>query len=139
MAVALAVAGLAADDPGKAELAKHQGTWAVISFEREGQRTPRETLETIKRVVEGDKVVWSRDGTTFAETTLEVDPSRDPKTLDVVPTEGRSKGKRVLGIYKLVDDELTICMAGPDKERPRAFEAGPGSGNTLMVFRRERS
>jgi hypothetical protein len=54
----------------------------------------------------------------------------------VIPDGGKDRGERVLGIYKLEDDRLTICMAAPGKPRPTAFKAEKGSGYTLRTFTR---
>jgi uncharacterized protein (TIGR03067 family) len=129
-----------ADDPEaealRREVARHQGAWAVTSFVREGKASPKELVASIVRVVEGDHVVWKRDGKSFAGTAVALDPSKDPATIDVIPDGGPSRGERVLGIYKLDGDTLTICMADPGRDRPRAFEAPEGSKQTLMTFRR---
>jgi uncharacterized protein (TIGR03067 family) len=119
------------------ERERHQGTWRVTSFVSDGAEAPPEVAGKMSRVVEGDHVVWKRDGNSFAGTTVELDPARDPKALDVIPDGGKLKGKRVLGIYKLDGDTLTICMAAPDQDRPTVFEAGKGSQRTLMTFKRE--
>lgn len=123
----------------KSEVARHQGTWAVTSFVREGKSTPDEIARTIVRIVEGDHVVWKREGKSFAGTAVELDPTADPKTIDVIPDGGPSREKRVLGIYKLEGDVLAICMADADRPRPTAFAAPEKSGLTLMTFRRVRS
>jgi uncharacterized protein (TIGR03067 family) len=130
---------LAPDDAGtdRAERERHQGTWRVTSFVADGAEAPPEVAGEMSRVVEGDHVVWKRGGTSFAGTTVELDPAADPKAIDVIPDGGKLKGKRVLGIYRLDGDTLTICMAGPDQDRPHEFAAGKGSGRTLMTFRRE--
>ncbi len=119
------------------ELARHQGTWAVTSFVRDGVETPKEIATSIVRIVEGDHVVWKREGKSFAGTSIVLDRSTEPRSIDVIPDGGQLKDKRVLGIYKLEGDILTICMAGPDQARPQAFVAEKGSGLTLMVFRRQ--
>ena len=132
----------AADEPGaavqKAEVARHQGTWRVTSSVRDGKSGPGEVIKSIVRVVEGDHVVWKRDGKNFAGTTVVLDPSKAPKTIDVVPDGGPFRDKHVLGVYKLDGDLLTICMAGPDEDRPKTFDAPDGSGLTLMTFAREK-
>jgi uncharacterized protein (TIGR03067 family) len=138
----LAALLVSADDPKaealRREVARHQGAWAVTSFVREGKASPKELVDSIVRVVEGDHVVWKRDGKSFAGTTVALDPSKDPATIDVTPDGGPSRGERVLGIYQLDGDALTICMADPGRDRPRAFEAPEGSKQTLMTFRRDR-
>jgi uncharacterized protein (TIGR03067 family) len=126
-----------AQDPAKQELEKHQGSWLAVSFRRDGQETPAEIVRTITRTVERDHIVWKRDGKSFAGTTVVLDPGQDPHAIDVIPDGGPSRGKRVLGIYKIEKDTLTLCMADPDQPRPRQFKAEKGSRHTLMVFKRQ--
>ncbi|MGP0065318.1 MAG: TIGR03067 domain-containing protein [Isosphaeraceae bacterium] len=130
-----------ADDKDKAardELKRQEGTWSVTSSLYEGQAASADLVRSIKRIVEGDHAVWERDGKRFAGTTIAVDPAREPKTIDVIPDGGRNRGERVLGIYKLEGDKLTICMATPGKPRPTAFRAETGSSWTLRTFTREK-
>ena len=56
----------------------------------------------------------------------------------MIPDGGPSRGKHVLGIYRLESDKLTLCMADPGQPRPREFKAEKGSRQTLMIFRRLR-
>lgn len=129
-----------ADEPTKPktdELAKHQGTWAVLAFEREGKETPIEIARSIVRIVDGDRVVWKRSGKSFAATRVELNAAHSPATIDVLPEGGPSRDKRILGIYKLEGNRLTICMADPDHPRPTAFKAEAGSKWTLMRFERK--
>jgi uncharacterized protein (TIGR03067 family) len=111
----------------------------VTSSVYEGQEAPEDLVRSIKRIVEGDHAIWERDGKRFAGTTIELDPAREPKAIDVIPDGGGNRGERVLGIYKLEDDKLTICMAEPGKPRPKEFRADKGSGHTLRTFRREKA
>ena len=115
----------------------HQGVWQVTSFMRNGKETAKETVDSIERMVDGKHVVWKRDGKRFAGTTVELNPEINPKTLDVSPDGGTMKGEKLLGIYKLEGDILTICMAPKGKDRPAKFEAIPGTDDTLMVFKKK--
>lgn len=124
-------------DSLKREVERHQGTWAITSFIRAGKESPKELVDSIVRVVEGDHVVWKRLGKSFAGTTVELDPSKTPQTIDVLPDGGRARGERVLGIYQLDGATLVICMADPGKERPKTFEAPAGSKLTLFRCRRK--
>ncbi len=124
------------DDQVKDELKRHQGTWVTISSIFDGAPASPEVVRSIRRIVTDDHVVWERDGKRFAGTKFELDPSLSPKTIDVIPDGGPNRGERVLGIYKLDGDTITICMAGPAQPRPKEFKAEKGSGCSLRTFKR---
>jgi uncharacterized protein (TIGR03067 family) len=127
-----------AQQPASREIEQHQGIWLASSFRRDGQETPQEIVRTITRTVVGDHVVWKRNGKDFAGTALVLDPRQSPKAIDVIADGGPTRGKRVLGIYRLDNNRLTICMADADQPRPKNFMAEKGSRQTLMVFTREK-
>ena len=126
------------DDAVKNELKRHQGTWIATSSTYDGQKAPDEIARSIKHIVAQDHVVWERQGKRFAGTKIELDPTPDPKNIDVIPDGGPNRGERVLGIYKLDGDRLTICMARAGQPRPQEFKAEKGSGWTLQTFERGR-
>lgn len=126
--------GLAAIPPD--DQADHQGTWQAVAFVRDGKPTPDEVVLSITRTVEGDHIVWKRAGKAFAGTSFKLDPSTDPKTIDVIPDGGQNRDRTVLGIYKIEGETLTICMADPDRPRPKTFAAEVGDKQTLMTFKK---
>lgn len=138
LAVVLGVVG-AGQEAAERALEAHQGTWRVVSFERDGKAADPAVVGSIRRIVRGDHVTWEREGKSFAGTSLKLDPAADPPALEVVADGGPSRGKATLGIYRLEGDELTICMADPDRPRPSGFTTVPGSGLTLMRFVREKA
>lgn len=127
---------LAGDDPVKDELKRHQGTWITTSSIFDGQPASPELVRSIRRIVTDDHVVWERDGKRFAGTTIVLNPTKDPKTIDVIPDGGPNRGEPVFGIYKFDSDTITICMAGPGQPRPKEFKAEKGSGLSVRVFKR---
>jgi uncharacterized protein (TIGR03067 family) len=135
-ATSLCTAGVADDDAGKSELKRHQGTWIATSSTFDGQRAPDEIARSIQRIVTENHVVWERHGKRFAGTTIELNPTHDPKNIDVIPDGGRNRGEHILGIYKLDGERLTICMAVAGQPRPKEFTAHKGSGWTLQTFER---
>jgi uncharacterized protein (TIGR03067 family) len=138
LATGLCVPGLADDDAVKNELKRHQGTWIATSSTFDGQKAPEEIVRSIKRIATDDHVVWQRDGKQFAGTRVVLDSTNEPNTIDAIPDGGRNRGERVLGIYKLDRDTLTICMAALGQPRPKEFKAEKGSAWTLQTFAREK-
>jgi uncharacterized protein (TIGR03067 family) len=136
-ATSLCTAGVIDDDAVKNELKRHQGTWIATSSTFDGQKAPDEIARSIQRIVTEDHVVWERQGKRFAGTKIELDPTADPKKIDVIPDGGRNRGERIQGIYKLDGDRLTICMAAAGQPRPKEFNAEKGSGWTVQTFERK--
>ena len=64
--------------------------------------------------------------------TYRVDPSKHPKTIDLEWPDG----KKMQGIYLLVDDVLAICLGSADGQRPTTFTAD--AGQQLLQFQREK-
>ncbi|WP_165249548.1 TIGR03067 domain-containing protein [Paludisphaera soli] len=123
----------------KTELARHQGVWRAVSFRRDGKETPEAIVRSITRTVDGDRVVWRRDGKSFSGSTIVLDPAAEPKTIDVRADGGPGRDKVVRGLYKLEGDTLTLCTADPDEPRPTQFKADAGDRHTLQVFDREQA
>lgn len=118
-----------------AELAKIQGTWTMVSAQRDGQPMPASYTAGARRIAKGDETTVLIDGAVFLSARMSVDPSKKPKAIDYLLTSGASRGKTQLGIYELKGDRLTLCFAKPSKERPDDFSADAGSGRTLSVWK----
>jgi uncharacterized protein (TIGR03067 family) len=73
-------------------------------------------------------------GDTFPMT-FELDPTREPKTIDLVLAWLGNTPAR--GIYALEGDELTICYSWDGLPRPTAFATHRGAREILYKFRRE--
>ena len=128
---------LPAQENDKQELEKLQGEWVMVS--REGQRAekiPADYVEESKLTIKGDR--WTstyRDNVT--NSTVRIDPSKEPKTLDRLFETARNRMIKRLCIYKLENSTLTICSeSGSDGVlRPKEFNTGK-DGGILIVFKR---
>jgi uncharacterized protein (TIGR03067 family) len=119
---------------GRKELA---GTWQSISYALDGKKTSDEDLAKIKLTFDSElQATSARDDQPFIAAASQIDPTAEPMTIDFTYTLGDLKGKTALGIYKIEDDVLTICRSGPGKPRPTEFRSTPGSGLTLMSYKR---
>src|SRR6516165_11837054 len=101
----------AQDDAAKKEIKKLEGIWATVSIEAAGQKvTDEDKIKTRKLTTKGDKYTM-KVGDETVQGTVEINPSKNPKTIDIKPDTGSNKGKTLLGIYELDGDNLTICLA----------------------------
>jgi uncharacterized protein (TIGR03067 family) len=135
----LLVAAQTKDDPKK-ELDKFAGTWLVVSAEQAGAKTPEETLKplNLKLVITGDKYESKSGDTKIDAGTIAVDATKSPKTVDVMPSEGTRKGKKLLAIYEFNGDELKCCYDLEGKERPKEFTTKPGTQQLLIVYKKQK-
>jgi uncharacterized protein (TIGR03067 family) len=121
---------------GRKELA---GKWQAATYALNGNKASAEDLKKVQLVIDAEGNTRAlNDGKVFIASTTRIDPTAEPKTIDMFYTQGDSKGKTSLGIYKIEDDILTICRAAPDKARPTEFDSKPDSGQTLMTYKREK-
>jgi len=135
LAVAVLVAADTAKDGGKSDLKKLEGTWALTSGVDNGKKLSGDALKGTRLTIEGNKHTVKVGETTY-KGTHKLGPSKDPKTIDIMDTEGPFKGKTVKGIYQLTADEFRICYSPPGKDRPRDFTAKAGSGHHSHVWKR---
>jgi uncharacterized protein (TIGR03067 family) len=125
-------------DAVKKDMALLEGEWSMVSGEVNGFSMPKETVESGKRVAKAGETTVSFGGQVRFKARFRIAPARKPKAIDYAMTEGPTKGKTYLGIYRVDGDTVTFCFAAPGKERPTDFTAGAGSERTLSVWRRNK-
>jgi uncharacterized protein (TIGR02246 family) len=129
--------------PAADDLKALQGTWVTLKLVSDGKvevdlnEPPTEgPFSTL--TYNGHKWVLKLGDAELASGTSKVDSSKTPKHIDLTHESGPQKGRTVLGIYNLVGDEYTACIAAPGKERPSEFSSKEGSGQRLVVSKREK-
>jgi uncharacterized protein (TIGR03067 family) len=116
------------------------GTWILSYGVVDGQPVPEETRKKTRLITTRDKFTLSTGAQTGTseEGTFMIDPTKNPKTVDSVQGTGPDKGKTLLGIYEIIDDNhKRACWAPAGKPRPGDFTSTPGSGHILQVWERE--
>ena len=116
------------EDAVKRDLAKLQGTWSSdLNGETHVMKITKETFSfTFEQGGEKKNVTG----------TFKIDPSKKPKAMDAVPSEGPAKDQTIEEIYELDGDNLKICLALPGNKRPTEFKSGEGSGRWLFSYKR---
>ena len=133
---------LLATDPGKSDLENFQGTWLTVSLVSNGKTVVDENLPpkpgpTTKLVYEGTLWLVKVGDKTVATGTWKIDSTKMPKEMDIMDESGMKNDKTKLSIYELEGDTYRYCIAPAGKPRPTEFSAKEGSGNALIVSRRE--
>ena len=108
----------------------------MVSREMGGQKTREEVLKQFRLTITGNEWIVMYQGKENLRMKLKIDPTKDPKTLDMTPKGGNEEDVSV-GIYKLEGDTLTLCrmMEPGDIARPREFKT-TRDGDVVVVWRR---
>lgn len=122
----------------KAETEKFQGTWRLVSQEYKGMETPSKDLKDDSVIIQGDKMIGKHGQQVKQETVFQIEPTATPKTIDLKTIKGVEVGKKVLGIYRLEKDTLTVCLSEKEGDRPQEFKAPRQTLRYVLVFKRER-
>ncbi len=129
----------AQEDAAKQEWARFEGTWLRVAYEADGLKVPQKTVQRFRLILQRDgKYMVKVDNQVVVEGTAVIDPTRKPKTVDMTPTTGRTKGQLLRGIYELDGDDYRLCYAPAGKPRPETFTAKAGTSHVLAVYRREK-
>jgi uncharacterized protein (TIGR03067 family) len=134
----LTVVGLArGGDEVKKELSALQGTWHIDSIQESfGKAPPEDSVKEFVVTVKDDIMKVTHKGAAGPVFKLKLDPTKSPKTIDFLHTEGPDKGKTEPGIYKIEGETLTYCVTDIGKDRPMAFATKEGTRNTLFVLKK---
>jgi uncharacterized protein (TIGR03067 family) len=137
VALVACIAAAQENDENKADVAKMQGEWSMVSGSADGFDIPAEMRPTAKRVCKGNETTVTIGGQLIMQATFSVDASKTPKTIDYKATDGPTKGKTHLGIYEFEAETIKYCFAAPDAQRPADFTSKPGERRTLSVWKRK--
>ena len=118
-------------NPEETEFKRLDGTWRVVSSEKDGVEQPPDQLPdrplltfTAGTSERGGGIRWAIQ---------RMDTTTSPKRIDY-----RHAGteKDVRAIYLVAGDVFVECAAPPGAGRPREFPSAKGSGHTLAVYKR---
>ncbi len=120
------------------ELQPFQGYWKMTICDSDNEKLGAEQQEASKWrwTIKGDEIIWGRKGEEW-KLSLNVDPSKNPKEIDLTYLNGPFKGEKVLGMYEWggIDGKcLNISIQDPGAKvaRPTRF-SWTGGGQTAMV------
>lgn len=140
LTAAFLVAADAKDDDAKKELKKFEGTWVLVSGEKDGAKVADEHVQKNKITWKGSDVVLDsphQSKEPIKATVTVLDPGKKPGQMSWKRAAGPDTGKEMHAIYEFMgDDQYRVCFAPGDKERPKEFATKSGSGHILHVWKR---
>lgn len=120
----MASALLVSQDKEPIEAAKNKlsGTWAVVSFEKEGKPTAEKAFKGMHWEFTADKLVITHGKKTIAVGTLKLSTGQAPAVWDF--REGKDiRSPYDSAIYEIEGDTLKVCTTADRKKRPAKFES----------------
>jgi uncharacterized protein (TIGR03067 family) len=129
------------EDAVKAEREKLQGVWQATKWiDEDGDAAPAEETKNYTMEFKGEEIIIRADAKDSGRAhKFRIDPSQKPKWIDV-ETSGLPVAE---GIYKLDDEELTICIVSGERNgktapRPTEFEAKKKEKYTVFVLKKRK-
>jgi len=124
-------------DDAKKDLEKLQGEWIMAGLEVDGKQVPAAKLEGTILRIKGDKyIVTVKDSK--HEVTITLDPTKDPKAIDMAFPDGPNAPKIGKGIYRIDGDTFVLCRAqSTEGERPTQFGTWPDTGVFMVTWKRK--
>lgn len=111
-----------------------EGVWKVVSLEVNGDKTDIDETRKMT-VVNGADDSWSfrTEGNVVASGTNVLDPTKSPKTIDLIVIDGGKKDV-YQGIYEISEKTRRLCFVPIGVERPTDFTSTSGSQRFLVAF-----
>ncbi len=133
----LAAAFLTQANEKSSDLDRLQGTWVLVSMEREGEVVPPEDLKGSTVMYEKDRVSLRAGASVRRRGIITLDPSRKLKAINTWDLDGPYEDQTVPGIYELDGDTLKLAFSRPGQERPTRFSTREGGAILYCVYKRQ--
>jgi RNA-directed DNA polymerase len=118
------------------------GAWVVVGAEHQGKPVPAgefaQSFMGLKWIIREEGLLLEQ-GDLRTEAKYRLNPFLTPKALDLTPTCGPHRGKRVQGIYELQQSLLKVCLNHGEGKRPTEFTTPADSRWTLLILQRDTS
>ena len=119
----------ARSDETMAEMKAFQGEWCLKGLEADGKQLDVPEGDGAKVVFKSDRIfVGGQEKFTF-----KLDPTCNPKIIDLIPHEEEDKEQVLEGIYRIRGTKLTICLRSGSRIRMRPLKFGEEDSVVLIL------
>ena len=122
------------------ELKKLQGTWVMVSGERDSKKLADEHVNQSKIIYEGNKIQLitpHQSSETVIAEIIKMDPTKSPKEMHFIRKNGPSAGKTVIGIYEFDgNDNYKFAFDPTGTVTLKDFATKEGTGHMRHTWKR---
>jgi uncharacterized protein (TIGR03067 family) len=134
----LALAQPAGDDKAKKDLERMQGTWEMHALEINGKEVPPQQRDGTILIVKGSEYRTKIKNKDLPGFQLKLDPSKNPKELDMIQKQADGSEKVIKGIYTFENDHFKMCRGlDASHERPTQFATWPDTGYFVVTWKKQ--
>jgi uncharacterized protein (TIGR03067 family) len=125
-----------AKDTAADPLAPLQGTWEIVSLEKDGSAAPQDDIAGLTVMITGSgyKLI-NKDN--VSKGTFTLDASKEPKQMDVQHQSENGGSHSLPSIYEVTGDTLRVCYNPEGGARPTSFATKPDTGYISIVYKRK--
>jgi uncharacterized protein (TIGR03067 family) len=128
--------GAAGKEASADPLAPLQGTWEIVSAEKDGSAVPQDDIAGMNVVISGSGYrLINKDN--VSKGTFSLDASKDPKQMDVHHQSENGDDHEMAAIYDVTSDTLRVCYNPEGGSRPTSFSTKADSGFLSVVYKRK--
>jgi uncharacterized protein (TIGR03067 family) len=124
----------------KSEREKFAGSWSAVAVEYDGENLDGDIAGRLSLVYNTDgNWTVTIDRNELMAGSWKVDPTKMPKEISYNLTNApEGQKKSIGGIYEIDGDTLKVCAANESDTRPTEFLSRPGTGVSVIVFKRQK-
>jgi uncharacterized protein (TIGR03067 family) len=134
----LAVAQSSNDDKAKKDLERMQGAWVLHALEINGKDVPAPKLDGTILIIKKDEYYTKVKDKEQLGFRLKLDPSKNPKAVDMIKTMPGGTEEVIKGIYTFENDTLKFCRGlAASQERPGQFATWPDTNYFVVTWKKQ--
>ena len=119
------------------DLKQLQGVWKVDTVEIDGAPVAAENVSGLSVSIKGSSYIFHNQEGDHPGT-FKLDPSKQPKQMDIRPGDGPDEGQTLPGIYEVGPETFRVCYANKQgAARPGSFGTEQDSGRLLVSYKKE--
>ena len=134
----LAFAQPAGDDKAKKDLERVQGIWEMHALEINGKEVPPQRRDGTILIIKGSDYKTKVKDKELPGFQLKLDPSKNPKEVDMIQKQPDGTEKVIKGIYTFENDHFKMCRGlDASQERPSQFATWPDTNYFVVTWKKQ--